>query len=151
MTSIFSIFESAHVIALLTSLLIFFVTIFLVIQRWIDFSTTLLLLLFSLLAGILINNQNLMESGWGERDHVDTVKNRQLQLNEQKELTLAIENLQREWEAEKQTILSIQNQVQHLSETVYGQQQQFEEWKEQVKKEPQQNEQEVEKNFLLYD
>ncbi|MEX1013319.1 MAG: hypothetical protein WD595_04130 [Waddliaceae bacterium] len=52
--------EHPGVLGFLVSSLVFFITIFLVSKKWIGFSITLLLLLFALVSGITIANQQLL-------------------------------------------------------------------------------------------
>ncbi len=48
------------VLGFLVSSFVFFITIFLVSKRWIGFSITLLLLLFALVSGMTIANQQML-------------------------------------------------------------------------------------------
>ena len=54
-------FQSEHVLALIIACLLILTTILLVVKKWIGFSGALLFLIFSLAAGLLINNQNAFQ------------------------------------------------------------------------------------------
>lgn len=108
--------QTDHVLALLIALLIFLMTLFLAVKRWIGFSITLLLLLFSLAAGVLINNQHAFQGYLGHYSPSTLA----LPLAEgnsdafQKHILKAVEDLQTEMQTEKENLLQLKQQVQDL-------------------------------------
>ncbi len=108
--------QTDHVIALLIAVLIFLMTIFLAVKRWIGFSITLLLLLFSLAAGVLINNQHAFQGYLGHYSSSAPA----LPLAEansdvfQKQMLKAVEDLQTEMQTEKENLRQLKQQVQDL-------------------------------------
>jgi hypothetical protein len=104
--------QSEHLLALLIAILIFLTTIFLVAKRWIGFSITLLLLLFSLAAGLLINYQQellhyLRLSSSPIEDGMTTE-------DFHKQMLKAVEDLKLEVSTEKENLRLIMTQVQEI-------------------------------------
>ncbi len=104
-------FESDHVVALLIAVLIFLTTIFLVVKRWIGFPIALLLLFFTLVTGIVINNQDALNSYL--KPHSKTALN-QDQDAFRSQIMQAVEGLKTEVETEKNNLRTVMGQVQEI-------------------------------------
>ncbi len=104
--------QSEQVLALLIAILIFLTTIFLVIKRWIGFSITFLLLLFSLAAGLIINHQKTFQC------YVNSQYSSSLEEGSQgmfhKQVLQAVEDLKLEVQTEKENLRQVMHQVQEI-------------------------------------
>lgn len=101
-------FTSNQVAALSSTLLIFFLTIFLVAKRWIGISVAFILLLSSLLVGVLVNNPQFFN------EYMDTqgAGNNLEQQNEFKKLILqALDDIKSEVHTEKENLHQLKDQV----------------------------------------
>ncbi|MBS4163527.1 Uncharacterized protein PRO82_000830 [Candidatus Protochlamydia amoebophila] len=129
--------QSEPRLALLIAVLIFFITIFLVIKKWIGFSVALLLLIFSLAAGLVIKNQQFFETYASEYHH--QFHNQE---NEafKKQILQALEDIKKEVNIEKENCQQVMKQVQAIFEQMDAEKQKLqlfiEETKEKFKKEP---------------
>ena len=107
------ILYSEHVLALVVAVLIFLTTILLVVKRWIGFSITLLLLVFALAAGLLINNQQdfqhylIPSSNSANRGSASSE-------DFHKQMLQAVEDLKTEVAAEKENLRRVMDQVQDI-------------------------------------
>jgi len=111
MDQILIFFQTDTVIAFLTALFIFFVTIFLVIKRWIGFSLTLLLLLFAITAGVVIRHHRLLES------YLLVYKNNEFENQEslfQKQFVQAVSDIKGELSTENDNFQKLVNQVEDM-------------------------------------
>ncbi|WP_075882895.1 hypothetical protein [Candidatus Protochlamydia sp. W-9] len=128
--------QSEPRLALLIAVLIFFITIFLVIKKWIGFSVALLLLIFSLAAGLVIKNQQFFETYASEYHH--QFHNQE---NEafKKQILQALDDIKKEVNIEKENCHQVMNQVQAIFEQMDAEKQKLqlfiEETKEKFKKE----------------
>ncbi|WP_042279864.1 hypothetical protein [Candidatus Protochlamydia sp. R18] len=128
--------QSEPRLALLIAVLIFFITIFLVIKKWIGFSVALLLLIFSLAAGLVIKNQQFFETYASEYQH--QFHNQE---NEafKKQILQALEDIKKEVNIERENCHQVMNQVQAIFEQMDAEKQKLqlfiEETKEKFKKE----------------
>ncbi|CAF24351.1 hypothetical protein [Candidatus Protochlamydia amoebophila] len=128
--------QSEPRLALLIAVLIFFITIFLVIKKWIGFSVALLLLIFSLAAGLVIKNQQFFETYASEYHH--QFHNQE---NEafKKQILQALEDIKKEVNIERENCHQVMNQVQAIFEQMDAEKQKLqlfiEETKEKFKKE----------------
>ncbi|MFI5344404.1 MAG: hypothetical protein ACHQUC_09315 [Chlamydiales bacterium] len=115
-------FSSQHVIALLSAVSIFLVTIFLVAKRWIGFSITFILLLFSLTAGILINNPQFFT------DYVNPHQEANLdqQTAFKKQILQAIDDVKLEVHTEKENLQHLKDQMQEIVNQLDTQKQKLE-------------------------
>jgi hypothetical protein len=113
--------ESESAIALLVAAVIFFITLFLVVKQWIGFSLTLLLLLFALVAGFMVNNQHVLNCYTSEHQEI------RLQDKEEdafkKQIFQAIEDLKIEVNSEKENIQHVMAQIQEVINEVDSQKQ----------------------------
>lgn len=115
-------FSSQHVIALLSAVSIFLVTIFLVAKRWIGFSITFILLLFSLTAGILINNPEFFT----EYANPNQATNLDQQVEFKKQILQAIDDVKQEVHKEKENLQHLKDQVQDIINQMDTQKQKLE-------------------------
>ncbi|KIC71898.1 hypothetical protein [Candidatus Protochlamydia amoebophila] len=128
--------QSEPRLALLIAVLIFFITIFLVIKKWIGFSVALLLLIFSLAAGLVIKNQQFFETYASEYHH--QFHNQE---NEafKKQILQALEDIKKEVNIERENFHQVMNQVQAIFEQMDAEKQKLqlfiEETREKFKKE----------------
>lgn len=126
METITQFFQSEHVIALLVAIAIFLITIGLVIKRWVGFSIALLLLLFSLAAGIVINNHDAF--------HLYADSQQSAQKDDfRKQMLQAVEDLQSEINSEKDNLRHVMNQVQDIFEQLDAQKQKLQQFIEETR------------------
>jgi hypothetical protein len=117
-----NLFQSDQIVALAIASFIFFVTIILVAINRIGFSMTLLLLLFSLLVGLAVNNQSTFQSYMSQPIH--KIDESQDAFN--KQMQLAIANLQSEVDLEKNNLLRLMGQMLDVLDHVEQQKQKLE-------------------------
>lgn len=126
--------QTDHVLALLIAILIFLTTLFLVVKRWIGFSITLLLLLFSLAAGIIINNQQVFQ---GYLDHYSSTRHLpEADANSdvfQKQILQAVTDLQIEMQTEKENLLQLKKQMQDIFDSMDTQKQKLQNFIEETR------------------
>ncbi len=108
--------KSEQVIALITAVLIFFVTILLVVKGWIRFGITFLLLVFSLGAGLAISSHGAIRSYLQDYNRTTALENQTLAFN--KQLLQAVEDLKIEIGLQKETLRLIAHQVQDVFDQV---------------------------------
>lgn len=121
MSSSLNFLQSEHVLALLVTILIFMTTIFLAVKRWIGFSITLLLLLFSLAAGLLINHQQDLQHYFS---YSSSTKGNEVTTEDfHKQMLQAMEDLKLEVTTEKENLHRIMTQVQEIFDSVDAQKQ----------------------------
>lgn len=130
MNETISFWYSEHLLALIVAFLIFLITIFLVVKQWIGFSIALLLLLFSLAAGLIINNQHsfkqyfnsyALASSPAEDDHF------------RKQMVHAVEDLKLEMNTEKENLQRVMNQVQVIVDSFDEQKQKLQHFIEETR------------------
>ena len=117
MNQIIDFLQTDHVLALIIACLIFLATIFLVVKRWVGFSIAVLLLIFSLVAGLVINNQHAVQqyfnayaaSSKGEEGSQDAFRKQMLQ---------AVEDLKLEMSAEKENLKRVMDQVHEIVDSI---------------------------------
>ncbi len=131
MSSVLNFFQSEHVLALLIAILIFLTTLFLVVKRWIGFSITLLLLLFSLVAGLLINHHQdfqhyLSFSSSPVKEEVTTA-------DFHKQMQQAMEGLKLEVATEKENLRRVMTQVQEIFNSMDMQKQKLQNFIDEVR------------------
>jgi hypothetical protein len=133
-SSLTQFFQSPHVLALFIAILIFLMTIFLVVKRWIGFSVTLLLLLFSLVAGLVINHQQIFQ------DYIHSYSSSATPLIGEdvqdafhKQMMQALEDLKVEVNAEKENLRQVVNQVQEIFDTMEAQKQKLQNFIEETR------------------
>jgi len=103
-----------QVAAILIATLIFLITIILVAIRKISFSITLLLLLFSLLVGLAVNNQSAFQAYMAQPS--SNISEQQDAFN--KQIQHAYENLQSEVNSERENIVRLLGQVMEVFDQV---------------------------------
>ena len=132
MIAAFPFLQSEHVLALLITVLIFLTTIFLVVKRWIGFSVTFLLLLFSLGAGLIINNQQALQDYlYGKNPPHLTEDNTQDAF--QKQMMQAVEDIKLEVNTEKENLRKVMNQVQEIFDSMEAQKQKLQNFIEETR------------------
>lgn len=121
MSYVSHVLQSEHILALLVAVLIFFTTILLVVKRWIGFSMTLLLLIFSLAAGLIINHHQ-------DFQHYLTPSSKSTHYESSsedfhKQMLQAVEDLKMEVAAEKENLRRVMDQVQDIFTSMDAQKQ----------------------------
>lgn len=124
--------QSEHVLALLIAVLIFLTTILLVVKRWIGFSITLLLLLFSLAAGLIINHQQDLQH-YLTFSSSSPEKEGNSSEDFHKHLLQAVEDLKLEVSTEKENLSRVMSQVQEIFESMDMQKQKLQNFIEEVR------------------
>ncbi len=123
--------QSEPILALLIAVLIFLVTIFLVVKQWIGFSITLLLLLFSLAAGLLVSNQQMLR-GYASDYHIKHLQDSN-QDAFKKQIFQAMEDLKAEVDSEKENLRHVMTQVQDIFDQMDTQKQKLQQFIEETK------------------
>ncbi|MBA2369985.1 MAG: hypothetical protein H0V82_13355 [Candidatus Protochlamydia sp.] len=113
--------ESEPVIALLVAAIIFFITLFLVVKQWIGFSLTLLLLVFALVSGFIVNNQHVLDC-YNKENH-ELVFHGKEDDAFKIQIFQAIEDLKVEVNSEKENIQHMMAQIQEVLNEVDSQKQ----------------------------
>lgn len=131
MTSLYHFFQSNHMLALISSLLIFLMTIFLVVKRWIGFSITLLLLFFSLAVGLLIDQQQNFTNYFKNITTAPTTEVSQDNFHQQ--ILNAIDDLRIEVLAEKENLRRVMSDVKEIFESVDAQKQKLQHFIEETR------------------
>jgi hypothetical protein len=124
-------FQSDHFLALLAALLIFLIALFLVVKRWIGFWIALLLLLFSLAAGFLINHQNSIENYLETSQSVDEVGEKEDSFR--KQMVQAVADLKIELGIEKENLKKVVHQVQEIVDSIDVQKQKLQHFIEETR------------------
>ena len=130
MSQTLQFFQSPPVLALLIALLIFLATILLVVKRWIGFSITLLLLFFSLTAGLIINNQQAFQEYLTAPTHP---AGEDSQDAFQKQMMQALEDLKLEVNTEKENLRRVMNQVKEIFDLMDAQKQKLQNFIEETR------------------
>jgi len=130
MSTALNFFQSEHFLALLIAILVFLTTIFLVVKRWIGFSVTLLLLIFSLAAGLLINHQQDLQHYFSSYSSNPTPESSD---DFHKHMMQAMEDLKLEVTAEKENLRRVMNQVQEIFESMDVQKQKLQNFIEETR------------------
>jgi hypothetical protein len=133
MSSVLSFLQSEHVLALLITISIFFITIFLTVKRWIGFSMTFLFLLFALTAGMLVNFQQNIQNYFTSSSNLP-IPNEPPSEDFHKQMMQAMENLKVELSTEKEYLLRVMNQVQEIFDSMDMQKQKLQIFIEEVRK-----------------
>lgn len=127
MSSLFNFLQSEHAMALLTTVVIFLITIFLAVKRWIGFSLTCLLLLFSLLAGFLIDQKQMLQHYFQSSSTSSHTASLSIDENNQddfrKQMLQAVADLKVEVLTEKENLRRVMDQVQEVFDSVEAQKQ----------------------------
>lgn len=107
-------FFSSHATALAVSAFIFFITLVLVSKQWIGFSVTLLFLVFSLIAGIVISNQDIFRNAitGNPSNHIKDLDFKMTNFNEQ--VLKSYDSLKAEMEVQKHKLQALSEEVQEL-------------------------------------
>lgn len=129
MSPILNFLQSEHILAFLVAVLIFLTTILLVVKRWIGFSIALLLLLFSLAAGLVINYQQEIQHYFNPAPYSSIHS----QEDFHKYMLQGMENLKTELTTEKDNLRRVMNQVQEIFESMDVQKQKLQNFIEEVK------------------
>ncbi len=134
MSSLSEFFQSTPVIALLIAILIFIITIFLVVKRWISFSVTFLFLLFSLTAGLLINHQQTVQHYFNSSSlTANSLTSEDSQDAFHKQMLQAVEDLKAEMKTEKENLQGVMSQIQEIFETMDAQKQKLQNFIEETR------------------
>jgi predicted PurR-regulated permease PerM len=128
-SSLVQFFSSNQVIALLSSVSIFIVTIFLVAKRWIGFSITFILLLFALIAGILINNPQFIT----EYSQPHSSISLEQQEDFKKQMLQAIDDVKQEVNTVKENFQLLKGQMQDILSQVDTQKQRLDHFIEETR------------------
>lgn len=127
-------FQSEHVLALIIACLIFLTTILLVVKKWIGFSGAALFLIFSLAAGVLINNQNSLQhyfSSYTSTPHSGADEGSQDAFR--KQMLQAVEDLKTEVSTEKENLQHVMHQVQEIVDSIDVQKQKLQHFIEETR------------------
>jgi len=123
---------SEHVLAFLIAFLIFLITVFLAAKQWIGFSLALLFLIFSLAAGLIINNQHSLQQYLTAYAETSAPGN-ESQDAFRKQILQAVEDLKLEMNTEKQNLQRVMNQVQEIVDSIDVQKQKLQHFIEETK------------------
>jgi hypothetical protein len=134
MFSFLDFFESAHFLALAVAIIIFLITVFLVVKRWIGFYTALLFLLLALIAGLIINYQSDLRRYVSSSGASSSLTNSQAaEASFAKQMKQAMEDLKTEVETEKKNLLRVIDEVQEIFDSVDAQKQKLDDFIEEVR------------------
>jgi hypothetical protein len=111
-----SLFGMDHVLGFTVALVIFLLTLFLAARRWIGFWTTLVLLVFSLVAGMLADRTHSFRSYFEGAAKVEDVSLAREDF--QSQVLHAVENLKLEVSNEKQNLNKVMGQVQVIFDSL---------------------------------
>ncbi len=118
------LFHSIHIVALLVGFVVFLFTVFLAAKGWITISQTFLLLLFSLAAGTLINNQAYFHHKTTLNDPIFASENTDNHFQDQ--MVQALENIRTELNYDRESLQHIVSQLDELFNQVDLQRRKFE-------------------------
>lgn len=108
---------SGNGLALSVAAFIFFVTLFMVAKQWIGFGITVILLLFSLIAGLIIANQDIIRNGLSGAP-TEQAKDFDLKMTHFNEQILkAHDNLKAELEIQKHKLQTLTEEVDELKKS----------------------------------
>lgn len=106
--------QTDKVIALISAVFIFFVTILLVSKRWINFPVTLLLLLFAIASGLVISNYHALQSYFHDYNQNGFKKEQEDQESFKTQLLQAVEDVKTEVSSEKENLRLLKGQVEEI-------------------------------------
>lgn len=129
MTSLLQFFHSPQIVAILVTILIFFITIFLSMRYWIKSTTVLFLLVFSLIAGLLANYTQPLSFYF--QNPPSPLEETNDEFN--KQILGAIENLKIEVNSEKEHLQSAVSQIQEVFDSMKDQSQKLQDLIEEAK------------------
>lgn len=132
MSSLISFFQSEHLLALVIAILIFLTTILLVVKRWIGFSITLLLLIFTLAAGLAINYHHQFQN-YLNPSSTPIIDENSSPDDFHKQMLQAMENLKTEMTHEKENLRRVIGQVQEIFDSMDIQKQKLQNFIEEVR------------------
>ncbi len=112
-TELVQFFSSNQVVALLSAVAILVITFILFAKRWIGFSMAFILLLFSLIAGILINNPQFFTNY--DQFKQPSVEQIDQNLEFKKIILRALDDVKAELKVEQDHVVQLKNQVHTLS------------------------------------
>jgi len=115
MSSFLSFFQSEHLYAFLTALIIFLITLLLAAKRWIGFLTALVLLIISLGAGFFVINRQDIRHYFSSSQANDEANAPE---DFHKHFLKAMENLKTEMSTEKDNLQRVINEVQGIFDSV---------------------------------
>jgi hypothetical protein len=123
MEGLLDFLKTNQAIAFITALMIFFVTMLLVVRRVIGFSVTLLLFIFSILAGLVIVHYDTFPACFR-----DAYSSNEKEPTKQFDMQIlkAMKDLQTEVDNGKETLHLVLNQVQEVFQELEGQKQKLE-------------------------
>jgi len=124
-------FQSDHFLALSIALLVFLVALFLAVKRWIGFWITVVLLVFSLAAGILINNQSSLQNFFDS--YSSSAEEHEKEDAFQKQMLQAVEDLKMEMSIEKENLKKVVLQVQEIVDSIDLQKQKVQQFIEETR------------------
>lgn len=103
-------------LALVIAAFIFFITLFMVAKQWISISIVIVLLLFSLISGIVVSEQELLRKTLigTPSEYTTDIEVRMATFHEQ--ILKAYDNLKGELELQKHKIEALSKEVQELKE-----------------------------------
>lgn len=114
MSTFQEILHNEAFVAIITSTIIFFITILLVAKKWIGFWTTFLLLLFSIGAGLAIGHYRTIQNYAENYQNPNQVDQEELDGNFKTQIKQAVENLKKEVDVEKDTLDLVVKQVNEI-------------------------------------
>lgn len=109
-SSFFHFFSPGPFSALLATIALLVITIFLVAKRWIGLSSALILLLISLATGILINNPKVLDD-YSQTSFAAEIEHQE---NFNKQILQAIDGVKEEVSIEKENINQLRNQIEDI-------------------------------------
>lgn len=133
MNQFYDFIQSEHFFAFLIACIVFLITILLVVKKRIGFIIALLLLLFSLAAGLLINNQNAFRQFLTSYSHAQHPKDDGTQDAFRKQMLQAVEDLKGEVKAEKENLHQVVKQVQDIVSSIDAQKQKLQQFIEETR------------------
>lgn len=118
--------QNEVVVALLTSTIIFFITILLVAKNWISFWTTFLLLLFAIAAGFVIGHYHTFQSYLEYQTQSSNLSQEANPETFKSQISQAMEHLQKEVHTEKENLHKLMVQVDEIFDQMNTQKQKLE-------------------------
>lgn len=133
MNQILDFLQTDHVLALVIACLIFLTTIFLVVKQWIGFSIALLFLIFSLAAGVIINNQHAFQQYFNSYSSASSKGDAGAQDAFRKQMLQAVEDLKQEMSVEKENLKRVMDQVHEIVDSIDVQKQKLQHFIEETR------------------
>lgn len=140
--------KADYLLALLTSLFIFSITLYLTIKRWIGFSLSLFMLLLALGVGVGIRNYHIIETyliAYQEEHHSEYEN---VNKGFKSQIAQAVADITVELKAEKENITVLVNQVEEMLDEVDKQKQKLESFIEETKERFKGEEEKLEENII---